>query len=215
MLIDSELKKSVLAELAWEPSVNAAHIGVTAHAGVIALSGHVESFSEKYAAEKAAHRVNGVKAVAEEIEVKLPYAIKRTDEDIALAASNHVAWDASLSKFGLQVMVEKGWITLTGEVDWQYQRYDAEHAVRNLLGVVGVSDQITIKPHVNTANIGENIRNALHRTWYDVDGINVSAENGKVKLTGSVDNWHDWQLASTTSWAAPGVNSVDNQITIN
>ncbi len=215
MLTDSELKKSVLTELDWEPSVNAAHIGVTAHSGVVGLSGHVESFSQKYAAEKAAQRVKGVKAVAEEIEVHLPYTIKRTDEDIALAASNRIAWDTTVSQFGIKVMVEKGWVSLTGQVDWQYQRYDAEHTVRNLLGVVGVSNQISIKPRVNTSHISEDIRHALHRTWYDYDRINVTAQDNKVKLTGTVHNWHDWQLASTTAWAAPGTIAVDNEIAIN
>lgn len=214
MTNDGDLKKSVLAELSWDPSVDAAHIGVTAHNGVVSLSGHVETYSEKYGAEKAAQRVKGVKAVAEEIEVQLASTMKRNDEDIATAASNRIAWDGAVSRFGINVVVEKGWVKLSGQVEWQYQRYEAEQDVRDLLGVVGVSNMITIKPRVDTSHISEDIRHALHRSWYDFDRIQVTSTNGTVKLTGTVDNWHDWQLASSTAWAAPGATAVDNQISI-
>ena len=132
MTTDSDLKKAVLDELSWEPSVNAAHIGVTAHAGVVTLTGHVENYMHKLAAEKAASRVKGVKAVAEEIEVKLPYDFKRSDEDVAAAAIDRLGWNSTIPNGAIQVKVEKGWITLTGTVDWHFEKDVAEQDMRAL-----------------------------------------------------------------------------------
>ena len=146
---DRELQESVMVELGWEPSIDAAHIGVAAHAGVVTLTGHVRSFPQKIAAERAAARVKGVKAVAEEIEVKLPYDVRRGDENIAGAAIERLAWDATVPPDAVEVRVEKGWVTLNGEVDWQFQKEAAAQAVRTLIGVVGVSNLIEIKPTVN------------------------------------------------------------------
>ena len=183
MTSDGSLQKSVLDELAWEPSVTAAHIGVTAHGGVVTLTGHVESFAEKHAAETAAGRVKGVKAVAEEIEVVLPFDRQRGDDDIAAAAIERLAWDASVPADAVQVKVDKGWITLTGQVDWHYQQDYAEQDVRRLHGVVGVSNQITIKPRVNAADISDDIAHALHRSWFfDENNVTVTAVGGKVRL---------------------------------
>ena len=135
-----------MAELGWEPSIDAGHIGVAANAGVVTLTGRVQSFPQKVAAERAAARVKGVKAVAEDIEVKLPYDIRRGDEDIAGAAIERLAWDASVPSDTIEIRVENGWITLNGEVDWRFQKEAAAQAVRTLIGVVGVSNQIEIKP---------------------------------------------------------------------
>ena len=213
---DSQLKTDVLAELKWEPSVDAAHIGVIAKNGVITLSGHVENYMQKTAAETATRRVKGVKAVAEEIEVRLPFSIKRDDADIAGAAINRLAWDSSVHRDSVMVKVEKGWVTLTGETDWNYQKTAAEYDVRGLLGVIGVSNQITIKPRVNVSNLSDDIMHAMHRSWYfDPQTVKVSANGGKVKLTGTVDSWSDWDAAESTAWAAPGVTAVENNIAIN
>src|ERR1700735_1020935 len=134
---DSQLQQSVLAAFNWEPSVSGGHIGVTANAGVVTLSGHVDSYASKHAAETAARRVKGVKAVAEEIEVRLPFNTQRPDEEIAAAAIERLAWNASVARDSVQVKVEKGWITLTGEVDSWYQKDAAERDIRPLHGVVG------------------------------------------------------------------------------
>ncbi|MDW5317502.1 BON domain-containing protein [Rhizobium sp. PL01] len=212
---DNQLQKAVTEELSWEPSIKAAHIGVTAKNGVVTLSGHVDSYMEKQAAEKAARRVKGVKAVAEEIEVKLAFDAKRTDDEIAAAALNRLEWDVEVPNDIIRIKVEKGWVTLTGEVEWHFQQVAAERDVRALLGVVGVSNQTSIKPRVNEKNISENIRHALHRSWFDAKTINVTAKGGEVHLTGTADSWYDRQLAGSTAWAAPGATGVQNDITIN
>ena len=212
---DSQLQQSVLAEFSWEPSVTAGHIGVTASAGVVTLSGHVDSYAKKYAAETAARRVKGVKAVAEEIEVRLPFDTERTDEDIAAAAIQCLSWNVSVPKDSVQVKVEKGWVTLTGQVDWWYQKEAAEHDIRPLHGVVGVSNQTTIKPRVNTASLGEDITHALHRSWFfDPNNVRVRADGGKIVLTGTVHSSYERQVAGRTAWSAPGVTSVENDIAV-
>lgn len=211
---DSALKESVLAELEWEPSVTAAHIGVTARDGVVTLTGHVKAYYEKHAAEAAARRVKGVKGVAEEIEVKLPYDVKRSDEDIAAAAVTRLAWDSSIPRDVIKATVQGGWVTLTGQVDWRYEHDAAAKDVRALWGVIGVSNQITIKPRVNTYTLGSDISKALHRSWFDWSDVKVTADGGKVKLTGKVDSWSDRLLAGDTAWAAPGATSVENDLVV-
>ena len=214
MANDEKLKKSVLDELAWEPSVNPAHIGVTAENGVVTLSGHVDTFAQKHAAETAVRRVKGVKAVAEEIEVRLPFESKRGDDQIASAAADRLAWDPSIPET-VKVKVENGRVTLDGQVGAYYQKNAAQMAVRSLYGVVGVNDLITIKPAVNTAKISEDIRHALHRSWFFDPAILVSADGGRVHLTGAVNSPYDRQIAATTAWAAPGATSVQNDIRVN
>ncbi len=205
-----------MAELSWEPSVTAAHIGVTAKAGVVALTGHVESYAEKFAAEAAASRVKGVRAVAEEIEVRLPMDAVRTDEEIAAAAIERLSWDVSVPKDAVSVKVETGWVTLTGQVDWNYQKDLAEQDIRRLFGVVGLSNQLSIKPHLDVAGISDNITHALHRTWfYEPSQVKVTAEGGRVRLTGNVDTFHDRQTAAATAWGASGVTGVENDIVVN
>jgi osmotically-inducible protein OsmY len=212
---DSQLQLAVIAELGWEPSVDSAHIGVSTHDGVVTLNGHVENYSQKLAAEKAVARVKGVMAVAEEIEVKLPAGVERGDEDIAAAAIDRLGWDSSIPQDAVKVRVEKGWVTLSGEVDWHYQKEAAAQNIRVLHGVIGVSNQIVIKPTVNTSNISDNITLALHRSWfYDPNTIRVTARGGNIKLTGNVTTWSARDLAATTAWSAPGATSVENDIRI-
>ncbi len=216
MLNDSDLQQAVLAELSWEPSVIAAHLGVTAKNGVVTLTGHVESFAQKHAAETAARRVRGVDALAEEIEVRLPVDTKRSDEDIAAAAIDRLAWDVSVPPGAIQVTVEQGWLTLTGAVDRHYQQQAAEQDVRRLFGVVGVSNRIAIKAAIDASTISDDIMHALHRSWlFDENNVKVSAVGGRVHLTGSVDSWLDRQTAASTAWAAPGTTSVENDIRVN
>ena len=212
---DTHLQLSVLAELEWEPSVTAAHIGVTANAGVITLTGHVESYAQKHAAEAAARRVKGVLAVAEELEVQLPFERKRGDDEIAAAIVDRLAWDVSVPRDAVQVIVKEGWVTLTGKVDWNYERKAAEQDVRRLHGVVGISNQVSIKPQVNTSLIGDNIMHALHRSWFfDPNPVTVTAEGGKIRLTGSVHSMHVRQVAAETAWGAPGAVDVENLLAV-
>jgi osmotically-inducible protein OsmY len=212
---DTNLQQAVAAELGWEPSITASHIGVTADDGVVTLSGLVNSFVQKHAAEDAARRVKGVRAVAEEIEVRLAFDGKRGDDDIAAAAVSRLAWDMSVPRDTIKVQVEKGWVTLTGTVEWHSQRVAAVAAIRPLMGVVGVSDQVVLSPRVSTSNISDDIMHALHRSWFfDGDTIKVSANGGAIKLTGTVSSWHDRQVAAETAWAAPGATSVVNDLMV-
>jgi osmotically-inducible protein OsmY len=215
MSLDSELKRAVLDELSWEPSVDAAHIGVTANAGVVTLTGHVNNYTHKIAAEKAASRVKGVKAVAEEIEVKLPFDIKRRDEDIAAAAVERFEWNSIVPEDKVKVKVEKGWVTLTGTVDWKFEKDAAEQDIRALSGVIGVTNRISLKPDVSATNVKTDIEHALHRSWYyDPNTIAVTVQGGAIKLAGTVSTWNARRLAGATAWSAPGAISVENDIRV-
>jgi osmotically-inducible protein OsmY len=212
---DRNLQLAVLAELDWEPSITAAHIGVAANAGVITLTGQVESYLQKYAAEAAARRVKGVLAVAEKLDVQIPFERKRDDSDVAAAIVERLAWDVSVPHNAIEVGVEAGWVTLTGIVDWNYQRVAAEQDVSRLEGVVGVSNQVALKARVNTANISNDISCALHRSYFpDPDAITVTAEGGKVRLTGNVHSWHAREVAADTAWGAPGAIDVENLLAV-
>lgn len=195
--------------------MSAGHIGVTAKAGVVTLSGHVDSYAAKHAAETAARQVRGVRAVAEEIEVRLPLDTQRPDEDIAAAAIERLAWNVSVPTDSVQVKVEKGWVTLTGQMDWWYQKEAAEHDVRPLHGVVGVSNQVVIKTRVNPAGLSDDIMQALHRSWFfDPTTVHVRADGGKVVLTGSVHSFYERQVAADIARSAPGATSVENDIIV-
>jgi osmotically-inducible protein OsmY len=215
MPFDRQLQQAVLADLDREPSVIAGHIGVTANAGVVTLTGHVESYAEKNAAETATRRVRGVKAVAEEIRVKLPFERIRGDDDIAAAAIERLAWDTSVPPDAITVKVEQGWITLTGQVPRYYRKQAAEQAIARLHGVCGISNQLLVKPAVDVAGIDDKIRHALRRSWLlDDDTVTVRAEGGHVRLTGTVHSPNDRKVAWGTAWAAPGTTGVENDIAI-
>ena len=212
---DSKLQQAVLAELDWEPSVNPTHIGVTANAGVVTLTGYVSDYRQKHTAEEAANRVKGVKAVVEELEVKLPFDVRHSDEEIAAAVVDRLGWDVDIPRDSVKIKVEHGWVILSGEVNWRYQRQAAEHAIQHMRGVVGVSNTVTIMPGVNTSNLSGDITLALHRSWFfDPRTVQVTAQDGRVRLTGTVHSQHDRQLASETAWAAQGATDVQNLITV-
>ena len=210
-----QLQQSVLAALRWEPGVTAAHIGVAAYAGVITLTGVVDSYAEKHSAETAARGVKGVLAVAQEIEVQVPFERQRGDDQIALAVLDRLAWDASIPANAVSVRVEKGWVTLAGEVGWHYQRQAAIQYVRGMHGVTGVSSTISLKPGVNTVNISNDISIALHRSCFpDAEAISVTEKDGNIRLTGNVHSWHAHQVAEETAWGAPGAVDVENLLVV-
>ncbi|MFZ6815053.1 BON domain-containing protein [Undibacterium sp. Rencai35W] len=215
MKSDTQLQQDILAELDWEPSVDAAQIGVEVNDGVVTLAGHVSSFAEKWDAERAAQRVNGVKALAVEIDVKLPGDSKRNDSDIARTAENALDWMTYIPSESVKVMVEGGYITLSGEVDWEYQREAVTGRVRHLMGVTGVSDHIVVKPKVSLRAVKSDIEAALRRRAHaDAQKIAVGVNGSEVTLTGTVQSWAERDLAKHAAWGTPGVNKVVDNIAI-
>jgi osmotically-inducible protein OsmY len=212
---DTQIQQDVLAELKWEPRVAPNEVGVSVKEGVVTLTGWVDTYVKRWAAEDAAHRVRGVKAVANDIEVRLSPGDERTDADIAAAAVKALAWDALVPTEKVHVTVSKGWVTLKGAVDWQYQRDEAERVVRRLTGVKGVTNLVTIAQRPAPAEIKKKIEEALTRTAQsDAQKITVEVEGSKVILKGTVRSWAEREEAARQAWAAPGVTSVDNRITI-
>lgn len=212
---DIQLQKDVIAELNWEPSINPTDIGVEVKDGIVTLSGHVASYSEKLNAEHSAQRVAGVKALAVGIEVTLPGISKRTDADIARSVENVLEWTTYLPKNTIKVMVENGWITLSGHVGWGYQRVSAVDAVRHLMGVRGVSDNITIKPMVLSSSVKTDIEDALkRRAIVDAQNISVEVQGEDVTLTGKVHSWSERHLAIDSAWGTPGVKNVKDKMTV-
>ncbi len=210
---DEEIQQAVLAELKWDARIQPNEIGVSVKDGVVTLTGWVDSFLKKWDAEEAAHRVAGVKAVANEIEIRL--ATERTDADIAAAAVHALEWDAFVPPGKVQVTVSKGWITLRGEVEWQYQKNDAERVVRRLAGVKGVTNLIEVKPRVTPSDLKKKIENALVRNaQLDASKITVEIQGSKAILRGTVRSWAEKQQAEQTAWSAPGITEVENRITL-
>jgi osmotically-inducible protein OsmY len=215
MKTDIQLQQDVMAELQFEPAVNATHIGVAVDHSVVTLTGHVGSYSEKWDAERAAQRVAGVKALAVDISVSLPSLSERSDADIASAAENTLEWLSFLPKDAVHVLVEKGWVTLTGQVNWGYQRLGATAAVRFLMGVRGVSNQMAIKPAVPSSTIQMDIESALkRRAIADAHKVVVAVHGDEVTLTGTVHNWSDRALVMHAAWQTSGVRSVINKLTL-
>lgn len=214
MKTDAQVQQDVIAELNWNPAVNAAQIGVTSKDGIVTLSGHVGSFAEKWNAERAAQRVFGVKALAVEIDVTLAGSSQRLDADIARTAESVLEWTTD-GHDAVKVMVEKGWITLTGALDWEYQRQAATRAVRHLMGVVGVTDQITIKTQASASVVKSDIEAALRRrAQTDGQKISVQVHGGNVTLSGTVHSWSERDLARDSAWGAPGVVTVTDKMSM-
>jgi osmotically-inducible protein OsmY len=210
---DQEIQTNVMAELRWDPSVPATEIGVLVKDGVVTLTGTVDTYMKKWRAEEVAHRVTGVIAVANEIQVRS--IGERTDSDIAAAAVHALTWNSTIPQGKVHVTVDKGWITLKGDVEWQYQRQEAERAVRRLLGVKGVSNLIAVKPAASPSDLKKKIQDALVRNaQIDADGITVEVEGTKAILRGKVRSWAEREEAERVAWLAPGITSVDNRISL-
>ena len=215
MKTDSQLKRDVMDELAWDPAVSANAIGVAVKDGVVTLSGHLDTFAEKVAVQRAVRRVTGVRAMAIELDVKLAPQHQRSDTEIAAAAEHALRWNIVVPADRVRATVEQGWVQLTGEVDWDYQRQAAYKSVRSLTGVVGVSNEITLRQRTTPADLAQRIEDALKRqALREAHRVQVTVENGTVTLKGSVHSWQEREAAQGAAWSAPGVRDVVNQLTL-
>ena len=212
---DEAIQTDVLEELKWDTRVRPNEIGVAVKDGIVTLTGWVDSYLKKMAAEEAAHRVPGVKAVVNEIEVRLPGSAERTDHDLAKAVLNALRWDAAIPTGKVDVTVSQGWVTLKGEVEYAFQKRDAERAVQHLAGVKGVTNLIVVKPQVFPSDLKQQIERALIRNAEtDARRITVEVEGSKIILRGTVRSYAEKQAAEDTAWSAPGVTEVENRIVI-
>ncbi|SDZ28338.1 Osmotically-inducible protein OsmY, contains BON domain [Micromonospora pattaloongensis] len=214
---DEEVQRDVLDELQWDARVQPNEIGVAVRDGVVTLMGWVDNYGKKWAAERTAHRVRGVTAVANDVEVRLPSAHQRTDTDIAAAATGTLEWDAFVPIERLDVTVTRGWLTLKGEVEWEFQRRAAEQSVRRLAGVRGVTNLIAVQPRINPSptELRRRLTDALRRSAEtDPRRVTVDTDGGTVLLGGTVRSWVHRAEAERISWCAPGVTAVQNDITV-
>ena len=215
MKTDLQLQRDVAEELRWDPSINEKEIAIAVKDGVVSLRGSVDSYADKYAAERAAERVSGVRALAEELTVRLPGKHLRKDTEIAHAAAHALSWDIQVPNDRITATVENGWLTLRGEVDWQYQKEAAESDVRHLTGVKGVSNLIALAPSVSALDVRTKIESALKRSAeVEADRITVETVSGKITLKGNVRSWAERRDAERAAWGAPGVREVDDRLTV-
>lgn len=215
MKSDKDLQHDIMEDLRWDPSIDASKIGVATTGGVVTLTGAVPSYFQKQSAERIAKRVAGVRAVANDIDVQLPSAVQKTDGGIATTALNALKWSASVPDENIKVTVTKGWITLEGNVEWNYQREAAEKAVEELVGVKGVTNRISVSPHIKSREVKSEIKAALHRyAELESRNIEVDATDSTITLRGNVRSWAERKEAENAAWMAPGVTQVKNEIVV-
>jgi len=212
---DKLIRQNVIDELDFEPSVDAAHIGVAVDKGVVTLTGHVATYAQRVAAEKAVRKVRGVRGVVEEIQVRFAGETPPRDEDLAQRAVQMLDWSVTVPRNTVQVQVQDGWVTLTGKVDWQYQKEEAYRSIRRLAGVVGIINKIEVSPKASVPEVRSKIMAALKRNAeLEADAIKVTVKDAKVTLEGTVNAWHERGLAETAAWSAPGVRAVEDRLTL-
>jgi len=212
---DKLIRQNVIDELDFEPSVEAAHIGVAVDKGIVTLTGHVGTYAQRVAAEKAVRKVRGVRGVVEEIEVRFAGGTPPRDEDLAQRAVQMLDWSATVPRNAVQVQVQGGWVTLTGKVDWQYQKEEAYRSIRRLAGVVGIINRIEVSPKASVPEIRSKILAALKRNAeLEADAITVTVKDAKVVLEGTVNAWHERRLAENAAWSATGVRAVEDRLTL-
>lgn len=215
MKTDSQIQQDVLAELRWDPSIADAEIDVAVKSGVATLSGAMDSYAKKYAASRAAERVVGVKAIADELKVLLPGHLNRTDTELAHAVLNALNWDVEVPSDGISVRVDEGWVWIDGDVEWPFQKAAAERAIRYLTGVRGVTNGLHSEARVFAPEVRKRIEDALTRNAaVDAQGISVETSDGTVTLRGTVRSWTERADAERAAWAAPGVTRVNDQLVV-
>jgi osmotically-inducible protein OsmY len=215
MHTDSDLQKDVVAELNAEPNLRNDDIAVGVRDGVVTLAGHVDSYADKWRAERVVSKVKGVKAVVNQLEVRLPSRSQRTDQDIARAAANALEWNVLVPHDRIQVVVEDGWITLRGEVDWYYQKEEAERTVRNITGIKGVSNLITVAAVPTPSDVKQRIADALRRgAQFDADRVTVEVVGHKAILKGTVRSYAEMLDAERAARKVPGITEVENRLTV-
>jgi osmotically-inducible protein OsmY len=212
---DIHLRQNILDELEFEPSIDAADIGVTADNGIVTLTGHVRTYAEKEAAERVVRRVKGVRGIAAEIEVRIFGPKETDDDDIARRAVRMLDWNVSVPKDSVQVRVLKGWVTLRGEVEWQYQKNAAYDAVRDLGGVVGVSNLVELAPRLSAIDVKKRIEEAFQRdAEVEAEAIRIDVQGRKVTLSGKVKTWSERRAAERAAWSAPGISTLEDHLTV-
>ena len=215
MKTDLDLKNDVLQELLWDPLVPEARVGVSVNEGVVTLTGHLDSYSEKVATRRAAERVAGVKAIAVELDVIPSGVHQRSDTEIAAAVQHALSWNTAVPQERVRVTVEKGWVTLSGELDWNFQRRALERMIRPLKGVAGIVDNIELKSLPISVNLSNRIQDALTRqAQREAKRIEISVDGSVVTLRGHVHSWAERNAAEGATWSAPGVSRVNNQLTV-
>ncbi|ONF50195.1 BON domain-containing protein [Methylobacterium radiotolerans] len=212
---DKLIRQNVIAELDFDPSIDAAHIGVAVENGIVTLSGHVGSYAERVAAEKAAQKVRGVRGVVEEIKVRFGGETPPRDEDLAQRAVQMLDWSVTVPRGAVQVKVQNGWVTLSGKVEWQYQREEAYGSIKRLAGVAGIINNIEVTPNASVPDVRARIMAALKRNAeLEADAIKVTVKDARVVLKGKVNAWHERRLAESAAWSAPGVHAVEDHLTL-
>lgn len=212
---DKLIRQNVIDELDFDPSIDAAHIGVAVENGIVTLSGHVGSYAERVAAEKAAQKVRGVRGVVEEIKVRFGGETPPRDEDLAQRAVQMLDWSVTVPRGAVQVKVQNGWVTLSGKVEWQYQREEAYGSIKRLAGVAGIINNIEVTPNASVPDVRARIVAALKRNAeLEADAIKVTVKDARVVLEGKVNAWHERRLAESAAWSAPGVHAVEDHLTL-